>query len=169
MEILCSACLVGEECRYDGKSKTNFAVLELAENHTLIPVCPEQLGGFDTPRTPAEIQGGSGFDVIDGKEKVLDKNGNDVTKMFIGGGGAVVDLALNIKADGFIGAEKSPSCGHKKNYDGSFEGILVDGIGVTCAMLVRAGIPVATQRDAEFLHFKNIKDATVLFNHEKSD
>ena len=54
MTILVSACLLGCPCRYDGKSKPIAAVLSLMEEHTLIPICPEQMGGLATPRLPAE-------------------------------------------------------------------------------------------------------------------
>ena len=54
---LCSACLLGIKCRYDGKDNLNERVIELAKKEKLIPVCPEQLGGLPTPREPAEIQG----------------------------------------------------------------------------------------------------------------
>ncbi len=73
---LCSACLLGVNCRYDGKAKSNEKVLKLAKEEVLIPICPEQLGGLSTPRKPAEQQG----------ERVVCKNGEDVTENFNRGG-----------------------------------------------------------------------------------
>ena len=72
MNILVSACLLGVRCRYDGASKPNEAVLKLMERHTLIPVCPEQLGGLATPRPPAERQA----------EGVFTQSGTDVTEQY---------------------------------------------------------------------------------------
>lgn len=43
-------------------------------------MCPEILGGFSTPREPAEIVGGNGEDVLDGKAKVIEKTGRDVAR-----------------------------------------------------------------------------------------
>jgi len=73
---ICSACLLGVNCRYDGNTKPNEKVLKLAKEEVLIPVCPEQLGGLPTPRKPAEQQG----------EKVMTKDGDDVTENFNRGG-----------------------------------------------------------------------------------
>ncbi len=70
--IIVSACLAGLNCRYDGKNNLNHKVVKLIKRGKAIPICPEQLGGLSTPRIPAEI--------ID--NKVIDKNGNDVTEQF---------------------------------------------------------------------------------------
>ena len=56
MKIAVSACLLGEACRYDGRSKPCARVQELAAGgHELVPICPEVAGGLSTPRTPCEI------------------------------------------------------------------------------------------------------------------
>ena len=82
---LCSACLLGIKCRYDGKSKPNDKIIELAKKEILIPFCPEQLGGQATPRPDAEIKNGTGNDVLEGNATVIEPDNNDVTEYFING------------------------------------------------------------------------------------
>ena len=143
---LCSACLLGLECRYDGKSnleKASEQLLQEFRNGNVIPVCPEQLGGLPTPRIPSEIQGGmSGESVLDGRCKVLDKNREDVTSQFIREAYEVLKIAQSLGVKEYIGVQKSPSCGCGKTYDGTFTKTLIDGDGVTTALLKRNGISV---------------------------
>ena len=143
---LCSACLLGLECRYDGKSnleKASEQLLQEFRNGNIIPVCPEQLGGLSTPRTPSEIQGGmSGESVLDGRCKVIGKNGEDVTPQFIKGAYEVLKIAQSLGVKEYVGVQKSPSCGCGKTYDGTFTKTLIDGNGVTVALLKRNGISI---------------------------
>lgn len=143
---LCSACLLGLECRYDGKSnleKISEQLLEEFRNGNIIPVCPEQLGGLPTPRTPSEIQGGmSGESVLDGGCMVIGKDGEDVTQQFLRGANEVLKVAQYLGIKEYIGVQKSPSCGCGKTYDGTFTKTLIDGDGVTVALLKRNGISV---------------------------
>jgi len=143
---LCSACLLGLECRYDGKSNLEKASEELLQEFKegkIIPVCPEQLGGLPTPRTPSEIQGRmSGEDVLDGRCRVMGKNGEDVTNQFIKGAYEVLKIAQSVGSKEYIGVQKSPSCGCGKTYDGTFTKTLIDGDGVLVALLKRKGIAV---------------------------
>lgn len=132
---LCSACLLGVKCRYDGKSKLNKKVIKLARKESLIPVCPEQLGGLPTPREPAEQKG----------KKVLTRSGRDITHYFTKGAQKVLAIAklLNIKKA--ILKQKSPSCGCGKIYDGTFSGRVIKGDGVTTALLKKNGIKVLSE------------------------
>ncbi|MDP3027181.1 MAG: DUF523 domain-containing protein [Nanoarchaeota archaeon] len=143
---LCSACLLGLECRYDGKSnleKASEQLLQEFRNGHIIPVCPEQLGGLPTPRTPSEIQGGmSGEDVLDGRGKIIDKNGEDVTSQFMRGAYEVLKIVQYLGVKEYVGVQKSPSCGCGKTYDGTFTKTLIDGDGVTVALLKRNGISI---------------------------
>ena len=129
---LVSACLLGIKCRYDGKSKPNEKVLELSKKETLIPFCPEQAGGLPTPRVAQEIQGCSGEVVLDGKCKVMNKEGRDVTEEFIRGA---------------IMKQRSPSCGCGLTFDGTFSKNFIKGDGVAAALLKRNGIKVMTEED----------------------
>lgn len=146
---LVSACLAGVHCRFDQKHQKDEKVLELVKNGEAIPVCPEQLGGLSTPRTPAEIVGGDGEDVLDGKAKVITKEGKDVTEAFIKGARETLRLAQMIGAKKVILKERSPSCGSCMIYDGSFSGRKKRGMGVTAALLKRNGIEVRSEEDWE--------------------
>jgi len=145
---LISACLLGIKCAWDGQDiyKSDKAI-ELLKSETLIPVCPEQLGGLKTPRAPQEIQGGTGEDVLDRKCKVLNINGEDVTQEFITGAEETLKIAKLFRIEEFIGKSRSPSCGCGQIYNGTFSQKLVNGDGVTTALLKRNGIRVVTQED----------------------
>jgi uncharacterized protein YbbK (DUF523 family) len=130
--ILVSACLLGEACRYDGKSKPCPAVLALSGNYRLIPVCPEVMGDLPTPRTPSEIVG----------DRVLMRDGKDVTENYRKGAEKALKIAQTHGCTHAILKERSPSCGCGKIYDGSFTGTLIDGFGITAALLRENGIRV---------------------------
>jgi uncharacterized protein YbbK (DUF523 family) len=145
---LISACLLGIKCTWDGTDKyKNNRAIELLQSETLIPVCPEQLGGLKTPRPPQEIQGGSGDDVVNKKCKVLNQNGEDVTREFLSGAQETLRIAKLFNIKEFIGKSKSPSCGWGQIYDGTFSRRLIDGDGVTTALLKRNGIKVITEEE----------------------
>jgi len=145
---LISACLLGVKCAWDGKDNyKNDKAIELLNFETLIPVCPEQLGGLKTPRVPQEIQGGTGEDVLDKKCKVLNKDGEDVTQEFITGAEETLKIARLFHIEEFIGKSNSPSCGCGQIYDGTFSQKLIQGDGVTTALLKRNGIRVITEED----------------------
>jgi len=145
---LISACLLGIRCAWDGKDnyKSDKAI-ELLNSETLIPICPEQLGGLKTPRIAQEIQGGTGEDVLDEKRKVLNRNGEDVTEEFIRGAEETLKIARLFHIKEFIGKSKSPSCGCGQIYDGTFSQKLIDGDGVTTALLKRNGIRVISEEN----------------------
>ncbi len=132
---LCSACLLGIKCRYDGKSKPNKKIIELKE--TLIPVCPEQLGGLTTPRESSEIQG----------DKVVTQSGKDITKEFKQGAEEVLNLAKLFNIKQAILKQRSPSCGSGQIYDGTFSGKIIKGDGITTALLKKNGIKVITEEE----------------------
>ena len=131
MKLLVSACLLGCACRYDGKSQENEKVLALLKDHTLVPVCPEQLGGLPTPRPPAERRGG----------KVVTQSG-DVTEQYRRGAEETLKLCKLFGCEVAVLKERSPSCGHGQVYDGTFSGTLTAGDGVTAETLTTHGIPV---------------------------
>jgi len=145
---LISACLLGVKCTWNGDDKyKNQRAIELSKVETLIPVCPEQLGGLSTPRAPQEIQGGVGEDVLNGKCKVMNKDGRDVTRQFIRGAEETLKITKQLKAGEFIAKSGSPSCGCSQIYDGSFSGRLIDGDGVTTALLKRSGVKIIPEED----------------------
>ncbi len=144
---LISACLLGLPCTWDGADKRNKNAIELAHSEKLIPVCPEQLGGLPTPRIAQEIQDGSGEDVLDGRRRVLNKSGDDVTEEFLRGAEETLKIASQMEIKEFIGKSRSPSCGFGQIYDGSFSGQLAPGNGVTAALLMRNGIRIISSDD----------------------
>ena len=146
MVKICSACLLGIKCRYDGRDKPNAKVLDLAKKEILIPVCPEQLGGLSSPRDPSETTG-IGSEVLDGKARVITKDGKDVTQNFIKGAEEVLKLAKLFNVKEAILKQRSPSCGCGKIYDGTFSNTLVDGDGVAAALLKRNNINVISEED----------------------
>ena len=134
MKILGSRCLLGEPCRYDGKSKPVEALLTLErQGHILVTVCPEEDSGLPTPRPPAEIQGGG---------RVVNRAGIDVTAEYTAGAYRALKLAREHGCTVAVLKEKSPSCGNRQVYDGSFSGKLVEGQGITARMLAENGIRV---------------------------
>ncbi|MBU4369805.1 DUF523 domain-containing protein [Patescibacteria group bacterium] len=145
--VLCSACLLGIKCRWDAKVKPNQRIVDLAKKEILIPVCPEQLGGLPTPRIPQEIQGCSGEKVLNSRGQVKNKKGKDVTKEFIIGARETLKIAKLLGIKEFIGKSKSPSCGYGKTYDGSFTGKLINGNGITVALLNRNGIKIISEEN----------------------
>lgn len=143
MKILISACLLGCACRYDGKSKPHPLAQELARRGLAVPVCPEQLGGLPTPRTPSERQG----------QRVAMQNGRDVTAEYRRGAAEALAIARLYGCQMAVLKERSPSCGHGEIYDGTFTGTLTTGDGVTAALLRENGIAVYGESDiADLLH-----------------
>lgn len=145
--ILVSSCLAGVKCRYNGTASLNEKIQELVDDNKAMLVCPELLGGFLTPREPAEIIGGYGNDVLEGRAKVIEKSGKDVTDLYINGAVRTLELANLNKVSCVVLKEYSPSCGSKMIYDGSFQNKKIAGDGVTSALLKREGIKVISEEE----------------------
>jgi len=134
---LCSACLLGINCRYNGKRKPNDKVIKLASKGTLIPVCPEQLGGLATPRLPSEEKDG----------QVFNNKGVDLTKQFENGAKEVLKIAKLYNIKEAILKQGSPACGCGQIYDGSFSSTVIKGDGVTATLLKKHGLEIKTEED----------------------
>ncbi|MBC7342599.1 MAG: DUF523 domain-containing protein [Clostridia bacterium] len=145
--ILVSACLAGQNCKYNGGNNLDPEIHELVRQGSAIPICPECLGKLPIPRPPAEIQGGNGLDVLSGKAKVLDCEGKDVTQAFLEGAWAVLAQAERLNPSLIILKEKSPSCGTTLIYDGSFSGRTRPGPGVTAALLRQQHFTLRSERN----------------------
>jgi uncharacterized protein YbbK (DUF523 family) len=139
---LVSGCLAGQKCRYDGGDCLIEGLRELAARGEGVPVCPERLGGLPAPRGPAEIVGGTGADVLDGKARVLDCAGVDLTGAFVAGAHEALELARALGIRRAVLKEFSPSCGSGRIYDGTFTRVRIPGEGVLAALLRREGIVV---------------------------
>lgn len=142
--IIVSACLTGVRCRYDGGHRLDEKVLMLSMEDELVPLCPEQMSGLTTPRQPSEIIDGDGDDVLEGRARVVDAEGKDVTAQFIKGAMEGLAIAKRIDVKKAIMKEKSPSCGVHRIYR---NGILVSGKGVLTALLLREGIGVVSNEE----------------------
>lgn len=145
--IVASACLCGINCKYSGGNNENPFIKALFKEGKIIPLCPEQLGGLKTPRTPAEI--------IKNKRPVGDypcvqsKDGVDVTEAFIKGATEVLKVCKELNIKYAILKSNSPSCGKGFIYDGTFTGTLTTGNGITTEMLLKNGIKVFSEEDIE--------------------
>ena len=129
-KCLVSACLTGLCTRYDGCSKPDTACLQALRDFRYIPVCPEQLGGLPTPRTAADLTGGDGMDVLKGQSLVINRDGVDVSREFISGARAVLQIAKDQNIRLAMLKAKSPSCG------------MTPVLGVTAALLREHGIRI---------------------------
>ncbi len=135
--IIVSACLLGENCKYDGKNNKNETVIKYLKDKSYIAVCPEMLGGLPCPRTPAEIKDG----------RVYFKDGTDVTEAFLLGAKEVTDLIDQYEITEAILKEGSPSCGSNSIYDGTFSGTKINGQGITTDALLKFGIKVKSEKE----------------------
>lgn len=136
--IVVSACLLGVPCNHEGRGSRSAAVLALGSEARLVPICPEVAGGLPTPRAAAELRG-------DGS--VVTADGDDVTWAYARGAAAAVALARTVGASEAVLKARSPSCGCREVYDGSFSRRRVPGEGVTAAALRQAGVRVRSEED----------------------
>ena len=107
--IAASACLLGYACRYDGRTSPSNTLINRAAKETILPICPEELGGLKTPRVPCEIQGGNGFNVLEGHARIVDREGNDRTQAFLKGAFASLKLIRENNIQFCFLKDKSPS------------------------------------------------------------
>lgn len=139
--VLISACLLGENCKYDGSNNEIKQLKNLNKFYDLIPFCPEVSGGMKTPRFKSEIK----------ENKVINEKGKDVTDLFLDGAYWAYLIAFKYKIKLAILKEKSPSCGVYKIYDGSFSNKLIDGQGITAKKLIENGVKVINEEEAILL------------------
>ena len=138
-EYIVSACLVGELCRWDGKTRVNPEIAELLNQGKAIALCPEVLGGLGVPRPGAEIRGGDGKDVLSRRAKVINNENEEVTEAFLLGARRFLEQAKKLGIGKALMKENSPSCGVKRIYQNEK---LVSGCGVTTALLLKNGLEV---------------------------
>lgn len=137
MKIMVSACLMGENCKYNGGNNLNEKVLNYVKGHQVITVCPEVMGGLPTPRIPAEIV----------NNVVTTKDGRNVDKEFRTGAEMALQIAKENQIDLVVLQSRSPSCGPKQIYDGSFSGKKIEGQGVFAKLLIENGFRVIDVED----------------------
>ena len=143
-KLLVSACLLGVPTRYDGESRPAIdkdTLEKIKEKYEIIPICPEVYGGLPTPRIPSEIRG----------DRVIMKSGADVTDNFKRGAECVAHIVSQLGCDTALLKERSPSCGVKSVYDGSFSGKLIRGSGALTKMLCKMEIDIYSEEDIDKL------------------
>lgn len=145
--ILVSACLLGKKVKYDGGANDNELLLKYESTGCFLPVCPECIGGLNTPRKSAEIQKGTGADVIAGRTVVSDKDGKDVTAEFVRGAEGLLELVRKHNVKIAVLKENSPSCGNANIYDGTFSHKKISGQGVAASLISEAGVTIYSEND----------------------
>lgn len=144
--VLCSACLLGFDCRYDGQDKRKRHVVAALAGKEIVPICPEVAGGLGVPRAPADLAGGAGGAVLDGAARVVSHPGRDVTAAFVLGTELALDAARRYGAGVAVLKEGSPSCGTRRVV---VDGVSVAGRGVAAAALERAGLILLSDEELE--------------------
>ena len=150
--MLVSGCLYGWQCGVDASDyglPVTLAHLVALPSFRALPFCPEQ-HALGTPRTMPDIHGGDGVDVVQGRAKVFDEHGVDLTQKMLAGAQAMLAFAQKEGAELAILTDMSAACGSQVISDGCR---LVEprryqkGVGVATAVLLEARIPVVSQRD----------------------
>lgn len=139
MKVLVSACLLGRNCKYNGGHNYDPKTAAFVQGKEVIPVCPEEQAGLGIPRTPIEIVNGT----------LMDKNGNCVDAPVRR---AVADILSSLEGqeiDCAVLKSRSPTCGVRQVYDGSFTGTLIPGAGTLAQALMDVGIPVIDAEELE--------------------
>ena len=140
-KLLISGCLLGYNCKYNGKNNYNPLVEELKKKYELVVICPEAEGGLTTPRNPSEIRG----------DIVVSNQGVDVTEEFKRGAKIAFNRCKERGCTKALLKEGSPSCGSTKIYDGSFTGVKIPGEGMTVRLLRKLNIEIYSENDIEKL------------------
>ncbi len=137
MKILVSACLLGRNCKYNGGNNYSEKVARFVEGREVLAVCPEELAGLGTPRIPIEIANG----VVMSKDgRCVDENIRSAVAKLL------AELSLQ-EIQCAVLKSRSPTCGVRQVYDGTFTGTLVDGMGVLAQALQDAGVKVLDAED----------------------
>lgn len=139
MKVLVSACLLGENCKYNGGNNYNTAVAEFVKGKEVLTICPEIMAGMGCPRTPIEI--------VDGV--LMDRNGNNVDVAMREAVAKAMKLIRKEDIQCAVLQSRSPTCGVNQVYDGSFSGKLIEGSGVLAQALKAAGYQVIDAEDVE--------------------
>lgn len=136
-----SACLLGERCRYDGRSNRCQALLDLLDAYDVeaTPVCPEVEGGLPVPRECSERKG----------PLVVTRGGADVTAAFAAGAAKALERALSSGCSLAVLKARSPSCGKGAVYDGTFTHTQIPGDGVFAAALGAEGVEIYTEEELD--------------------
>ncbi|MCX6809622.1 MAG: DUF523 domain-containing protein [Candidatus Berkelbacteria bacterium] len=139
MKII-SACLLGVNCRFNGKNKFSPKAKHVFDGGEVILICPEMLINLGIPREACEIVGGDGFDVLEGKARVVSKSGKDFTQLYLDAAQKASAMIENLGITKAYLKSGSPTCGAGTIYNGDFTGEKKNGFGVFSALLKNNGI-----------------------------
>lgn len=139
MRVLVSACLLGENCKYNGKNNRNEALIRRLQGHEVIPVCPEMLSGLGAPRPCVELRDGVAYN----------QYGEKVDAAFHAGVDRALEQIRDQKIDLVVLQSRSPTCGVKQIYDGSFQKRLIPGQGMLAAALQARGYRLVDVEDLD--------------------
>ena len=139
MKVVVSACLLGENCKYNGGNNFDPKVAEFVKGREVIPVCPEVLAGLGIPRIPMEIVNG----------RVVNRDGQDLDDALRAAAAQILEQLSHEDVECVILKSRSPTCGVKQVYDGTFSGALIDGSGVLAQALKEAGIRIMDAEDID--------------------
>lgn len=145
MKVLVSACLLGRNCKYNGGNNRNQAVLDFLRGHEIVAVCPEVAAGMGIPRTPVEIVNG----------EVRDREGNSCDSQLRSAVARILEEIRPLCIDCAVLQSRSPTCGVKQVYDGTFTGTRTEGSGVLAQALKDAGYRVIDAEDIPNLITEN--------------
>lgn len=151
-KILISACLIGQKVRYDAKDclQSHERLQQWIRDGKVISICPEMAGGLPTPRPPSEIEPGKNAEaVLQYQARVLTDQGVDVSDEYRKGAQKALALARQHGINVAILKARSPSCGSKQVYDGTYSKKLINGMGVTAALLTQHGIRVFDEAEID--------------------
>ena len=137
MKIVVSACLLGENCKYNGGNNYNAAVAEFVKGKEVLAICPEMMAGMGCPRTPIEIVNGA----------LMDRNGNNVDASLRKAVAQAMELIRKEDIQCAVLQSRSPTCGVNQIYDGSFSGKLIPGSGIFAQALRESGYRVVDAED----------------------
>jgi len=139
MKVVVSACLLGENCKYNGGNNYNAAVVEFVKEKNTLPICPEMMAGMRCPRIPIEIVNGV----------LMDRNGNNVDAVMREAVARAMELIRKEDIRCAVLQSRSPTCGVNQIYDGSFSGKLISGSGVLAQALKNEGYRVIDAEDLQ--------------------
>ncbi len=175
LRILMSACLAGITCGYDGTANGEYpSALKLLgyDNVRIVRFCPEEFS-FGSPREMCDIHGGTGFDVLDGKARVLTESGVDWSEGMIRASEKMLEIARQEDIELAVMMDISAACGSQVIYDGNRfaeNKVYQIGAGVSAAQLMRHGFKVISQRDFASLEILYAKiDPSHTIDNSKKD
>lgn len=135
--VVVSACLLGENCKYNGGNNYDPKVAEFVKGKQVLRVCPELQAGLGCPRTPIEIVNGV----------VTDRNGRVVDGVLRAAVADILKQLEGLDIECAVLKSRSPTCGVRQVYDGTFSGTLVAGAGILAEALQKAGYSVLDAED----------------------